>query len=55
MSIPSLAPTIIRIVSVVDCTDLSGKELHKPVDVGIVVTSMMPWLAYWLGMPEMWV
>ena len=43
--------------TVVGCTDLSGKELHRPVGMGIVVTSRKPlWcnlLAHWPGMPEM--
>ena len=29
-------------MSVVGCTDLSGKELHRPVGMGIVVTSEKP-------------
>ena len=43
---------------VVVCTELSGKELHSQVDVGIVVTpgSLCGVLiAHWPGIPERWV
>ena len=40
------------------CTDLWGKELHRPVGVGMVMTSGSlhgVMVAQWPGMPEMWV
>ena len=43
--------------SVIVCTDLWGKELHKQVHMGIVVTSGSlcgVMVAQWPGMPEMW-
>ena len=45
-------------MSVVGYTDLSGKELHKQVGVGIVVTSGSlhgVMVTHWSGIPEMWV
>ena len=45
-------------MSVVVCTDLCGKALHRQVGVGIVVTSgslRCVMVAHWPGMPEIWV
>ena len=45
-------------VYVVICTDLSGKELHRQVGIGIVVTTESlcgAMVARWARMPEMWV
>ena len=47
-----------RGTSVVVCTDLWGKELHRQVSVGIMVTSGNLHgviLSHWPRMPEMWV
>ena len=46
------------IVIVVVFTDLLGKEPHRQVDVGIVVTSGSlcgVMVAHWPGMPGIWV
>ena len=45
-------------MSVVVCTDLLSKELHRHVVVGIVVTSgslHYVMVAHWPRMPEMWI
>ena len=45
-------------ISVVVCTDLWGKELHRQACVAIVVTSGRihgVMVAHWPGMPEVWV
>ena len=50
-----LLPTLtVSITGVVVCTDLWGKELHRQIGVGIVVTSGRNWmLAHRPGMPDM--
>ena len=45
-------------MSVVVCTDLKGKELHRQVGVDIEVVSVSlhgVMIAHWPRMPEMWV